>query len=182
MFIKLRADFLYMILMSICANMGAEIRLSFFFSTASYISNIKFHVNKSSIDSLNIRIPVLLSLSWWQPDCYKLWRYHLVSKMLPYIELLSSQHFYTKAGHWTNWKWYLNCVFYFIVHFGTLRPASRPLHLLDTQVMSWAYHWPLTHGYSSLVLVMPLLNSGMFERACADRPSLAMSLTSMPSV
>lgn len=34
----------------------------------------------SSFDSLIIRIPLLLSLSWWQPDCYKLWWYHLVSQ------------------------------------------------------------------------------------------------------
>lgn len=25
------------------------------------------------------RIPLLLPLPWWQPDCYKFWRHHLVS-------------------------------------------------------------------------------------------------------
>lgn len=138
---------------------------------ASYISDMDVHTNNSSIDSLNIRIPVLLSFSWWQPDCYKLWGYHLVSKRIDYNELLYYQC-----------KLYLNGIFYFIVHFGTLRLASRQPHLLDTQVMSWACHWPLTHGYSSLVLVMPPLNSGTSERACADRHLLAMSPTSMPSV
>lgn len=71
--------------------------------------------------------------------------------------------------------------FIFIVHFGTLRLVSRPLRLLATQVMSWACLWLPTPGYSSLVLAMPPPNSGMFERACADRRSLATSLTLMPS-
>ena len=133
--------------------------------------------------SLNIRIPVLLSLPWWQPDCYKLWRYHLV-RTKTITGLIIKPAFlcesYSFRGICRNC--YFNSVFYFAVHFGTLRLASRQPLLLDIQVMSWACHWPLTRGYSSLALVMPLLNSGMSERACADRHSLATSLTSMPSV
>lgn len=95
-------------------------------------------------------------------------------------ELLSNQHFNAKTRKLEE-QLSKSCVL-FLVHFGTLRLASKQPHLLDTQVMSWACRWPLTHGYSSLVLVMPLLNSGTFERACADRHLLAMNLTSMPSV
>lgn len=154
---------------------------------------------------LNTRLPVLLSLSWWQPDCYKLWRYHLVSfgtlavrfiyhvigffwvarvwTKLTHNVILHLSGVYKHLRKFENWKADLsNPVFHFIVHFGTLRLASRPPRLLDTQVMSWACHWLLTQGYLSLVLVMPLLNSGMSERACADRHLLATSLTLMPSV
>lgn len=54
-----------------------------------------------------LRISVLLSLSWWQPDCNKLWRYHLVSDTLHEInismqELSSAQ----------SWNWGV-CPFYF---------------------------------------------------------------------
>lgn len=58
-------------------------------------------INNSSLDSLNIRIPVLLSLSWWQPDCYKLWRYHLVSKRISFIELLYCVFINSR---WDNWQ------------------------------------------------------------------------------
>lgn len=58
------------------------------FSISSCESDMKFHINNSSIDSLNIRIPVLLSLRWWQPDYYKLWGYHLVSKRMALLKLL----------------------------------------------------------------------------------------------
>lgn len=41
--------------------------------------------------SPNSRIPVLLSLSRWQPNCYKLWRHHLVGATFPSSELPSSE-------------------------------------------------------------------------------------------
>lgn len=123
--------------------------------------------------SVNSRIPVLLSLSRWQPNCYKLWRHHLVGALFPCSELLSSEC-------WSK-RWCPDSLLGFIVPFGTSRPVSKPLHLLDIQVMSWACPWLRTPGYLFLVLVMPLLNSGIYERACADRPSLGMSLTLMLS-
>lgn len=140
-----------------------------------YISNMKFHMNNNS---------------WFfeYQDTCPVVAFLMTTRLLRALEIplgTWKDHLHCCQvnifGRWRNGK-YLNHAFYFIVHFGTLRLASRRPHLLDTQVMSWACHWPLTHGYSSLVLVMPLLNSGMFERACADRRSPAMSLTSMPSV
>lgn len=122
---------------------------------------------------VNSRIFVLLSLSGWQPNCYKLWRHHLVGATFPCSEL-SRIH---QIKHL-----YPDSLFGFLVHFGTSRLASRPPHLLDTQAMSWACPWLPTPGYLFLVLAMPLLNSGIYERACADRPSLATSLTLMLSV
>lgn len=47
---------------------------------------------------LNIRIPFLLSFPWWQPDCYKLWRYHLVNTS----DKCSNQHFWATSRIWRN--------------------------------------------------------------------------------
>ena len=82
-----------------------------------------------------------------------------------------------------GWIWDLTwLVFVFAVLFGTLKLASRQPHLLDTLVMSWAFHWLQIQGYLCLALAMPRLNSGTSERACADKRSPAMSLILMLSV
>ena len=43
-----------------------------------------------------VRLPFLLPLSWWQPDCYKLWRYNLVrfipKRFLPSFALKLNFH------------------------------------------------------------------------------------------
>lgn len=77
--------------------------------------------------------------------------------------------------------WKLKFVSPCVVPCGILRQASRPPRLRVTPVTWWASPWPLTPGYSSRVLVTPQPSCGMYGRACAGRPSPAMSLTSMPS-
>lgn len=76
---------MFLILIEYFCKDGSWNVLLVLFPTARDLSKMKSHFNKSSVDCLNIRILVLLSLSWWQPDCYKLWRYHLVSKIFPYM-------------------------------------------------------------------------------------------------